>query len=429
MLRSVENLAFAVVALVILGYGLVSRRLTTTMITPPMVFVATGILLCSRVTGWIEIDMQSAVLHGLAEITLLLVLFTDASRIDLRLLRREHDMPVRMLGVGLPLTMVAGAAVAFALIPGLSLWEAVVLAVILAPTDAALGQAVVSSPQVPVRIRQALNVESGLNDGMALPILLFCLSLAGMTEHSGPASHWLGFAAKQLVLGPLAGVAVGWVGGRAIVWSHRRGWIDPSYQQLAAIGLALLSFALAEAIGGNGFIAAFCAGLVMGNSARSICGPLHEFAEAEGQLLTLLTFMLFGAAMVVPSLEVIGWQGVVYGALSLSLIRLVPVAIRLIGLDLRPSTVLFLGWFGPRGLASILYALLMVEEAELAGGDKIFAITMVTVLISVVAHGVTAVPASRRYASSVEAMENETPERQNVAEMPLRQRPGIVPFT
>ncbi|MEM7346903.1 MAG: cation:proton antiporter [Chloroflexota bacterium] len=420
-----ELLVFALIAAFILGFGAISGRIQKTVITPPMIFVVFGLLLGEWGLGLVELELESEFVGVLAEFTLILVLFTDASRIDLELLRKDHDLPVRLLAIGLPLTMIFGTGVALVLFSELSIWVAVVLAIILAPTDAALGQAVVSSPKVPIRIRQALNVESGLNDGIALPILLFFLSLAGAMEATRPINEWIQFGASQIILGPVIGVAVAYFGGRLISVAEHREWVAESFQKLVALGLALLAFSLAELVGGNGFIAAFCAGLTLGNMFSSVCGRLYEFAEAEGQLLTLLTFLLFGAIMVPPALDHLSWQAVVYGVLSLTIIRMIPVALSLIGLGLQTQTFLFLGWFGPRGIASILYILLVLDEVpDLPGLELMFQIVMVTVLISVFAHGLTAVPASNRYGDNTEAHKGDPdmPELMVVSEMPVRIR-------
>jgi NhaP-type Na+/H+ or K+/H+ antiporter len=304
-----------------------------------------------------------------------------------------------------------------------NIWEAAVLAIILAPTDAALGQAVVSSRRVPVRIRQSLNVESGLNDGIALPILLFFISLASAVEGT-EYSYWLQFAAMQIVLGPIVGVAAGYVGGRLVTWAERPGWMAEAFQKLAALGIALLAFALAELIGGNGFIAAFVAGMTLGNLFPKACGRLYEFAEAEGQLLTLLAFMIYGAVMVLPAFAQLSWSILGYALLSLTLIRLIPVAISLVGMHFQLSTILFLGWFGPRGIASILYGLIVLEEGALKGRFEIFTIMTISVFLSVLAHGLTAVPATKAYGAQAEWMKDEPdmPEMKPVTEMPPRLR-------
>ncbi len=416
-----EHLIIAAVAAFILLYGLVSGRLEKTIITAPMVFVLFGLLLSDVGWGLVDASLENELVNFIAEFTLILVLFSDASRIDLKRLYHEHNIPLRLLLVGLPLTVIFGAIAAALLFNFVSIWEAVILAIILTPTDAALGQAVVNSPRVPVRIRQALNVESGLNDGIALPFLLFFIAVAGeaTTLNSG---YWIGFGAKQIILGPLAGLAVGYSGGWLVSWAEQREWMAEAYQKLVALGLALLAFAVAELIGGNGFIAAFVAGITVGNLFRDVCGRLHEYVETEGQLLTLLTFGLYGAIMLLPALAYFKLNTILYAILSLTLVRMIPVAISLWGLRLQKDTLLFLGWFGPRGIASILYGLIILDELSLAGRHQIFAIMSITVLGSVFAHGMTALPAVNVYGSRAEAMKDESdmPELLPVSELPTR---------
>ena len=414
-------MALTLLGLFLLLFGLVSRRLQRSVVTAPMAFVAFGVLLGPGALGIAAIELEGEVTNLLAELTLVLVLFTDASRIDLKLLRRHYGIAIRLLVLGLPLTVLAGTAAALPLL-SLDLWSAALLAAVLAPTDAALGQAVVSNPKVPVRVRQSLNVESGLNDGIALPAVLILLSLAvGEDQATG---FWLRFLLAQLVLGPVVGVAVGFLGGRLLDGARNRGLIHPVFERLSSLALALLAFALAEALGGNGFIAAFSAGLTLGNSARAVCGPLLDFAEAEGQLLTLLMFLLFGSAMVWPALMVIGWPTLLYALLSLTVVRLLPVAASLLGMRLQLDTVLFLGWFGPRGIASILFGLLVLERHGLPLREEIFSVVVVTVLMSVFAHGVSAYPLSRWYGRRAEAMKAGVgmPELVETPEMPLRSR-------
>ena len=417
-----EIVAFTVIAISILGFGLISGRVQKSVITPPMVFVLFGLLISSKAFGLITFDIENRFIHGLAEITLVLVLFTDAARIDLRACRREHNLAARLLVFGLPLTIIFGTLVGTALFDDFSFWGAAVLAAILAPTDAALGQAVVSSPLMPARIRQTLNVESGLNDGIMLPVILILLSLAGAAEQAGSVGFWIQFAAMQVILGPIVGIGVGYAGGKLISLGTRTGWMSHAFQELSAIGLSLLSFAGAELIGGNGFIAAFCAGLTLGNSARPICSCLYDFAEAEGQLLTLLVFMIFGAVIVPTVIDHVSWLMVLYAVLSLTVVRIVPVSISLLGARLQRESVLFFGWFGPRGLASILFALLVLEETRLPGREEIQLIVMATVLLSVFVHGVTAFPGAKWYAARMEAMksEQEMEEHMPVSEMPVR---------
>ena len=381
---------FVILATFILGFGLLSGRLQSTIITPPMVFVGFGILLYT--TNIIHLDLENEVVRLLAELTLIMILFEDASRINLSLLRKHYQIPARLLAIGMPLTIGLGAIIAVILFPNFSIWEACILAVILAPTDAALGQAVVSNPRVPSRIRQALNVESGLNDGIAVPVILIFISLASSVEGGQSVNYWIGFVGGQLILGPIVGIALGYIGGQLIQWGTRNGWMDSNFQRLSGVALALLCFSVAELVGGNGFISAFVAGLVFGNTARSICHCVHEFMEAEGQLLGLFTFLLFGLVMVPAATNMITPTIILYALLSLTLIRILPTFISMIQMKLQVDTLAFLGWFGPRGIASVIFGLQVLEHDQLAHAEEIFAIAVITILISVYAHGLTAVP-------------------------------------
>ncbi|TFH65052.1 MAG: sodium:proton antiporter, partial [Gemmatimonadales bacterium] len=301
------------------------------------------------------------------------------------------------------------------------------LAAILAPTDAALGQSVVSHPRVPARIRQALNVESGLNDGIALPVVLMLAAVAsnigGGTEGT---AHWVRFAVLQVTLGPLVGVAIGVGGAWLIDRSVANGWITTSFEGLSMLGIAFLGFALAELVGGNGFIAAFVGGMVFGNTVRHRCEFLFEFGEAEGQLLALATFLVFGAAMLPLTVGHLGWPVMGYAIASLTIVRMLPVALSLTGARLSWRTHLFLGWFGPRGLASILFALLILEQAEIPHREELLVVTIITVALSALAHGATAAPMANRYAAIV-ASRGECPEAMPVSEMPTRHGMPSVP--
>ena len=417
-----DHLVFAIIPLAIFLFALISGRLQSSIITPPMAFVAVGLLIGPIGLGMFHIEIEGELVKILAEITLVLILFTDASRIHLRTLREGYQIPLRMLGIGLPLTIASGAFVAHLLIPEFSFWEVALLAALLAPTDAALGQAVVSNPRVPVRMRQALNVESGLNDGLALPIILFLISMASIEQDMSSTGFWVGFVLQQILLGAGIGIAIGYVGGKLIAYTSKIGWMNYVFQEISSIALAIGCFAVAELFGGNGFIAAFVGGLTLGNTSREICTCLYEFIEAEGQLLALLTFLVFGTGMVVFALnhpEIHWFIIILFSLLSLTLIRMIPVAISLIGLKLRFDSQLYLGWFGPRGIATILFGLIVVEETGIVHGDAIFAIAMITVLTSVFAHGLTASPLAKVYADRLAPMEGEDdmPEQMPVVEI------------
>jgi len=348
------------------AFSLISGRLEGTVITAPLIFIIFGFLIGGSGFAVASIEPEHGVIHTIAELTLILILFTDAARIDLSRLRQDHNLPVRMLTIGLPLTIIAGALMAVWLFPALSLWEAALLAALLAPTDAALGQAVVSAKIVPVRIRQAINVESGLNDGIVLPVVLLLAALASKANDVSGASEWIQFGLMQVTLGPIVGVVIGFIGARLLDIAIEKKWLNGSFQGIGILALALLAFVCAEMLGGNGFIAAFIGGMVFGNTIRHACTSLFEFMETDGQLLMLITFMVFGAVLLPEGLHNFNLTLFLYALLSLTVIRMVPVAIALIGSRVAFPTQLFLGWFGPRGLASILFVLLRIRASRRA---------------------------------------------------------------
>ena len=379
------------VGLSVLGFAMVSGRLTMAPLTAPMVFTTIGLVVGVGGLGWFDLDLRGEAVSVLVEATLVLVLFTDAIRIDLGALRREALLPGRLLGLGMPLTVVAGTGVALLVVPDLGLAEAALLAAVLAPTDAALGQAVVSDPRLPVRVRQALNVESGLNDGIAVPVVTVLLA-AVVAEEVGGASDWVALAAQQVGFGLAVGLAVGILGGWLLDRRVAAGAVEGVYRQLAALSLAACAYALSSVLDGNGFIAAFVAGLAFGRVARRQCSGVQDFSEDEGELLSAVTFLIFGAVVVGPALDQLSWRVAAYVVCSLTVVRMVPVLLALLGSGTRWRTRLFLGWFGPRGLASILFAVLVADGTDSAAGETIFTIAAWTVLVSVFAHGITAAP-------------------------------------
>ena len=401
----------AVVAAVVLAYSLVSRRLELSAISAPMVFVAAGVVAGPDVLGLVELQATHGTAFHVAEITLALLLFADAARIDVRSLRRDADLPGRLLGIGMPLTILLGMAAGAVLLTELEFWEAAIVAAVLAPTDAALGQAVVSSRAVPARIRQALFVESGLNDGLSVPFLALFLAIA-VDQTVPAASDWVGFAAEQIGLGALIGIAVGGGGAWLLERCRERGLTTPLFEQFGVATLAVLAFVLADEAGGNGFIAAFAGGLAAGmmpspaqpaepaaSGVTAVSGePIFNFTDELSQLLGLTVFFVFGT-VAIGFLDAADAGIVLYALLSLTLVRMIPVAVAVRGMELRPTTVAFMGWFGPRGLASIILALTVAEEEpELPALGVILAAMTVTVLASVVLHGLTAVPGVRAYA-------------------------------
>lgn len=394
--------ALTVIALGILCHGLVSERLKTTTITAPMVFVTLGLVTGPEVFDVARIDLGSEEVIVLAELTLSIVLFSDAVRVDPRLLRRFFGIPARMLGLGLPLVILLGTVLVRVALD-LDWAAAALLASILAATDAALGQAVLTDENVPARIRSSLNVESGLNDGLALPAVTLFVAVTAAEQESEGSAYWLRFVAEQVGLGALAGVVVGVGAGWLLVRARRAGWVDGAHGQLAAAAQVGLAFVLAHEIGGNTFIAAFVAGLSFRVAGDTDAEHLTEYAEDSGQLLASITFVVFGNALLGPTLDDLTWPIAICVVATLTFGRMVPIALSLVGTGLRSPTVVFLGWFGPRGLASILFAVTVLEETERGPEDTLFVVVSWTVLASVLLHGATASWAARRYGAWYQA--------------------------
>jgi NhaP-type Na+/H+ or K+/H+ antiporter len=391
----------AIVAALVFVWGTLSARLERFDVTAPITFVLAGVLLTHGPLTLLGIAPSKELVKALAEITLILVLFSDASRVGLRDLRTDMGPCLRLLGVALPLTIGLGTLLALALFNGMSIWLALLVGAALAPTDAALGAGMMVNAAVPARIRRLINVESGLNDGIATPFVLVAIAgagTAGLAAGMGP-----GGAVAELALGVLIGAVIGAAGGFLVKTARRRGWAAGDFAGSAVLALAVCTYATALALHGNGFIAAFVGGLAF----RAIGGRPGErlvpFVEETGALVSLLVWLAFGAIAVVPALESLTWQIVVYSVLSLTVIRMAPTAVALAGARLGRAAVLFIGWFGPRGLASVVFALLALEDlGEHAAGQAV-AVIAVTVLLSVIVHGASADPLARRYGPSLAA--------------------------
>lgn len=398
-------------------FSLARRRMAKTIITGPMIFTAAGILifvayppLLERFPDWTKLGVVDPFFLLVGEITLAIVLFSESTHIRLEGGRKEDKMVLRLLFIALPLAVVAGAAIAMVLLTDMPIWEAAVLATILAPTDASLGLAVVQSKRVPRPIRQVLTLEGGLNDGLGVPLLLFFIALSA-AEVTGGLQSWLLFALRQIGFGVLVGLGVGWLGGKLMVSADQRNWMDGKSRQLVMLSIAVLAWALAEhGLHGNGFIAAFYAGIGLRLSYRSSDQPRPHFDEAWVDLLIFFVFFYFGISAG-PMLSFLTGQFWLYAILSLTLVRMVPVAISMIGVGLRPASTLFLGWFGPRGLAAIILALIYLKEVEqIDVNTTIILAGTATVLLSIVAHGASANPAINVYTRRLTDLKPGDPE-------------------
>ncbi len=407
--------AVAVVAATVFVWGVLSARLERADLTAPIVFVVVGAVLAGL--GLVDAPSAPETLKPLVEITLVWVLFSDAARIRVPDLRQDLGRCVRLLGVGLPLTVALGWVLALWILPGLDVWLALLVGAALAPTDAALGVPVVTNTAVPARIRRLITVESGLNDGIATPVVV--VAIAGAASAEGLHGVGPGSALLELVIGVAAGVVVGAVGGGLLRWSRRRGWAAEEFTGVAVLALALAAYAGALVVHGNGFVAAFCGGLAFA-AAAGPRGPAEiGFLEQASGLVSLLVWLAFGAVAVPIMLHGVHLAVVGYAVLSLTVVRMLPVALASIGARLGTATVLFVGWFGPRGLASLVFALLALEELGPRADDAVVAIA-VTVLSSVVAHGVSAAPLAARYGKAGDgAGEPDAP----VPDLPVRGLP------
>jgi NhaP-type Na+/H+ or K+/H+ antiporter len=392
----------AVLSAVLLVYALLSRRLAALLVTAPILFVAAGMAVGPHALGVVDLDLTHGTALHVAELALALLVFSDAAQVDLRTLRGARSLPGRLLAIGMPATIALGAAAGALILTDLDVWEAAIVAAVLAPTDAALGQAVVSSRLVPERIRQGLTVESGLNDGLTVPFLALFLAIAA--EETVPeARDWLGFATEQIGLGVALGVLVGGGGAWLVRWALASGSMRQPFEQAALLALAVLAFVVADEAGGNGFIAAFVAGLAAGRLAPAGEERAFELTERQGQLLGLAVLFVFGAASL-GFLDDADWRTALYAAVSLTLVRMLPAALAVTGMGFRPTSIAFIGWFGPRGLASIVLALVVAaEQPDLPALDSIMAVVTLTVLASIVLHGVTAQPLVRAHARTTGA--------------------------
>ncbi|MBL0615894.1 cation:proton antiporter [Aeromonas veronii] len=392
-----QNLA--VIAAFLLVYSLIAGRFESKLVNGPLLFLLTGWLLGPGGLELLSLSIDSAGIKLLAELTLVIVLFNDAANTNWQVLLANRQLPIRLLLIGLPLTLLCGALFGHWLFPDLPLLEMAILSTILAPTDAALGKAVVSNPAVPAPVREGLNQESGLNDGICVPVLLLLLALIAPTEqHAGTATLAITLMLEEIGIGLLVAFVLTSLTIRLLKISYLNGWQLPLWRQLTMPGLALLCFALAQTLGGSGFIAAFVGGLFIGHRLGEHKHAYMDSCEGYGDLLSVVIWMVFGATLMPILPELLHWQYWLYAIASLTLLRMVPVWLSLIGTGLKPELKLFIGWFGPRGLASIVFAVMVLQnEPSLIGQRPIIATVLCTIILSVILHGLTANPWVERF--------------------------------
>jgi NhaP-type Na+/H+ or K+/H+ antiporter len=391
----------ALIAAFVFLYSLVSGRQQQKLFSGALVFVAFGLAFGPLGLDLISFNVEAEGLRTLAELALAFVLFTDSSNANLRELKHSWQIPLRLLLLGLPLTIALGYAFGVLIFNQLTLLEIAIIATMLAPTDAALGQAVVSNTAVPANIREGLNVESGLNDGICVPVLLIFLSLATNKEaDNGTSMLALELMSEAIGIGVLVGVGLTLAAVRLLAFCASREWINETWQQLLVPALALACFALAQWLGGSGFIACFVGGLLFGGLEKRHKYQFLLAAEGTGDTLALITWVAFGAGVVGHSLAIFSWDVLVYALLSLTVIRMLPVYLVLWGAGLSHREKLFMGWFGPRGLASIVFVVIVLGENP-AGASTLSATVFYTVILSVIAHGLSANPLIKKLAAGL----------------------------
>jgi len=398
-----DHLTILAITLVILGYGYFSKLLSRFNISGPMVFTAVGVLISSLVLGGKPVNFNAEAVQIIAEIALIVVLFSDAAALDLQRLKEKWQLPTRLLFVALPITIVFTYFAARYFFPGEPTLYLLLLALILAPTDAALGKIVVSDKRIPQTVRNTINVESGLNDGIVFPVLLTVLAI--IVSSSPDASEgWMRYIAQQISIGAVAGAFIGWTGAKLSQFTIKREWIAHQYLNLIPLALAILSFYFAEYFHGNGYIAAFFAGLFLGNMSKTLKKNVESFSESEGELLIMVSFLVFGLVFVpymLPYLDAKTW---IFALLSLTVLRILPIVLSFGFTKMDLSTRLFIGWFGPRGIASILYILVAIHElGNIKGHEEVFAAASLTILLSIILHGLSAKPLAVLYGNSHKA--------------------------
>ena len=399
----------ALFLLLVFLYSLVRGRLASTVITGPMVFVVGGYLAFVASPPALDLFPDWTVIEAdpffllIGEVTLAVVLFSEATHIKLGGGGEDDRLVARLLLIAMPLAILAGAAGAMVVL-GLPIWSAAILAAILAPTDASLGLAVVQSPRVPHVVRQTLQVEGSLNDGLAVPFLVLFIGLSA-ADATGDLGEWVGFVFQEIGLGVFVGLAVGWIGGRLIVGATRRGWMAGPSHQLALLAMGILSWGLAHEAHGNGFISAYVAGVAFVLAYRRADEERPEFNQSWVEVLIYFVFFYFGATFGL-AVDLTTPEVVVYAILSLTLVRMVPVTISFIGSGLRRASMLFIGWFGPRGLASIILGLIYLRDVAADAFDITIVVGAgVTVMLSIFAHGISAKPGIDLFASRLTDLE------------------------
>jgi NhaP-type Na+/H+ or K+/H+ antiporter len=378
-----------VMTILVLSYAVVSGLVKRWYIAPALIFAGFGMALGPFGFGVIDAATDTESFTILAQLALTVILFNQAAMLDLRSVVRRGHVTFRLLVIGIPLSIVLGTVVALLAMPVMPLWEAVCLAAIVAPTEVALIDALLEDRRIPQQVRHALSAESGCYDGLALAAMLAALALASEAAKPDPG-RWAWFAVRTEVVSVVVGVGIGVIGGLVIARSRRRGWMSDTWAQLATLALALVCFEVGERLHGSGFVAAFAGGLAYSMMVRRAESDIPtQVSDAAGQLLELMVFAMFGGYAVFVGWRDAGWRVILFAVLALIVVRLVAVSVALVGTDLPARSRLFIGWFGPRGIGTLVLGLLMIERGEIQQADVITQATVVAITVSLVVHSLT----------------------------------------
>ncbi len=405
-----DESALIALAATAFGWAVLSGWFDRHDITGPMVFLVGGLVLANPSWGIVDVNLANSTVHDTAEITLALLLFADASTVSLTAARRDVPLTARLLGIGLPLSIVVGTVLAALVFPGLPFALTALIATCLAPTDAALSASVISDTRLPGRVRRVLNVESGLNDGIATPLVTLAIAASATSLGVVDKQFEDGFGAlAELAIGVGVGVGIGLTAGRVIAGAHRRGWMQEGSRRFATLALPVATFLVASMLGGNPFVGAFAGGVSFGATASTDAAPSIELTELLAKLFSFALWFVFGASFVLPAFESLDLRTVIYATLSLTVVRMLPVAVSLLASGVDRSTTAFIGWFGPRGLASVVFALLAVDQLGSTNPHVVVATNTiaVTIVFSIMAHGFSGRPLATRYVTSRPGTEDE----------------------
>ncbi|MBS2100209.1 cation:proton antiporter [Carboxylicivirga linearis] len=390
---------FAILCIIILIYSLIAGKVEKKPISSAMFFLFVGLVLGPFTIDFFSIKFNEEVYKTLAECALALVLFTDASKANLKTLKGQIAIPYHLLLIGLPITIIFGVLIGKLVFPAMSWIELGILSTILAPTDAALGEPVVNHKSVPAKVREGINVESGLNDGICVPILLLLMSIYKFDANEHVTFGFaFGLFIKEIGIGVLVGATLAYLGSLVIKHGLTKQWIESAWKPSIVIVMALTCFSLAQTLDGSGFIATFVGGLIFNRALKNHKSTMLTGALGVGKILNAVVWIVFGSVITAEILPLLTLPIILYSILSLTVIRILPVLLCLLNNKISGYSKLFIAWFGPRGLASIVFAA-MVFEGDLAYGNTIVLTACCTILISVFVHGISAEPMTKFFTS------------------------------